>query len=134
MSHHGNGQYEERHAPYGRGTPYDQSRDGHYYHNNRCGDRHSNWTRQCDGDCWDSDGRGHQDLDDLVMSLPLGGLVMMFSMVSSVDLGVGGPKGLMLWVEALLLQDPVLVDYQQPRGVLRGNRELAMAKLPHLGD
>ena len=74
-----------------------------------------------------------RNLDDLVKSPPLGGLAMMSSMSLDVVLGVRGLKDALLEVEALLLQDPVPVDRQQPPGVLRQMRELAMARLPHIG-
>ena len=70
----------------------------------------------------------------LVKRTPLGVLAMRFSLLLSVDVEVRRLKGVLLEVEALLLQDPLPVDRQQPREVLRGLGELAMARLLHLGS
>ena len=73
-------------------------------------------------------------IDNLVKRTPLGVQATKFSLLLSVDLRVWGLKGILLEVEALLLQDPLPVNRQQPREVLRGLGELAMARLPHLGS
>ena len=57
--------------------------------------------------------------DDLVKSLPIGGLAMRFSMAQDVVLGVRGLKGALVEVEALLCMDPLPVVAWQPRVVLR---------------
>ena len=73
-------------------------------------------------------------LDDLVKSPSRGGLAIMSSMTQDVVLGVRGPKGALVEVEALLHIDPLPVVAQQPRVVLRRQRELAKAGLPLIGE
>ena len=68
----------------------------------------------------------------LVKSPPHRGLAMMslLSMTLYVILGARGPKGILVRVEALLHGDPLPVVVQQPRVILRRQRELAMVGLP----
>ena len=72
-------------------------------------------------------------INDLVKRTPLEVQATRLSLLLSVDLGVRGLKGVLLEVKALLLQDPLPVERQQPQEVLRGLGELATARLPHLG-
>ena len=71
---------------------------------------------------------------ELSVILLLDDLATRSFMVLCVDPGERGFKGILVGVRALLLQDPVPVDQQQPQGILRRLRELPMAGLPHLGD
>ena len=71
---------------------------------------------------------------DLSVILLPNDLAIRFSLVLHVLLGEQGLKGILVGVEALLLQDPLPVDHQQPQGILRRLRELVVAGPPHLGD
>ena len=73
-------------------------------------------------------------IDDVVKRTPVGVQATRFSLLLSVGLRARGLKGDLLEVEALLLQDPLPVDRQQPREVLRGLGELATERLLHLGS
>ena len=72
---------------------------------------------------------------DLVVSPPLGGLVMrsLLSMRSAEILGALGVIGDLGEVEALQHEDPLPVVVLQPRGVLRRQGILAKARHPLTG-
>ena len=67
-----------------------------------------------------------KSLDDLIKSLPLGGLATMSSLAQDVVLGVRGLKDTLVGFEALLCMDPLPVVALQPWL----QRESAKAGLP----
>ena len=61
MSYSGNEWYDEPYHPYGYNTQYNQSRDSHYYHDDRLSDRYNDWNHHYDEDRWGYEGGDRQD-------------------------------------------------------------------------